>query len=454
MGKKKNWIKYLTLILIVPCIMLCSACSVSFGKSAYEIAVDNGFVGTEQEWLESLKGNDGTSVTIDDLYNKAVENGYTGTIVDFINEQLDFTVSSSYEVVVSKAIMSTVKIKCSFVTRTYSYQSYSYVTKSFSSNGAGVIYSLNANKSEALIVTNYHVVYDSSSNTTNHVSDTINVYLYGNESNGILAEYIGGSLNNDIAVLRISNSSILMNSNCVAATIRDSDNIVAGETAIAIGNPEAQGLSVTTGVVSVDSEYITMTGADDVTSVKYREIRVDAAINEGNSGGGLFDKNGDLIGIVNAKTMKDNDGNVVENMGYAFPSNLAIRVANAIYRNCNGTTNRGYFTANLGMETEISSSTAVYDNEAKVTRIQETVSVKSVTIGGVASLMGIVAGNRISKIKIEHESEIIEIEITRQFQLNDALIMIVAGDKVTLYSGLVAHIPYTFQSSNFTSVNW
>lgn len=452
MDKKKNWLKYLVFILIVPCIMLCSACSVSFGKSAYEIAVDNGFVGTEQEWLESLKGQDAENITIDDLYNKAVENGYTGTILDFINEQLDFTVSSSHEIAVSKAILSTVKIKCTFLSKTYNYLTNSYVTKSYSSNGAGVIYSLSANKSQALIVTNYHVVYDKSSTTTDHISDTINVFLYGNETTGIEAEYIGGSLNNDIAVLRVTNNSTLMNSKCVAATVRDSDDLVVGETAIAIGNPEAQGISVTTGVVSVDSEYITMTGADDSTTVKYREIRVDASINEGNSGGGLFDKNGDLIGIVNAKTMKDNDGNCVEGMGYAFPSTLALRVADAIYRNCNGTANKGYLVANLGMQTEISSSTAVYDSETQLTRIKETISAKSITIGGVASLMGVISGNTISKIKIEHGTEIIEIEITRQFQLDDALILVQVGDVVTLYSGIVPHIPYTFQASNFTNI--
>ena len=66
------------------------------------------------------------------------------------------------------------------------------------------------------------------------------------------------------------------------------------------------GISVSSGIVCVDSEYITMTAADGKTSVSFRVIRVDSAVNSGNSGGGLFDKDGNLIGIVNAKISSTN----------------------------------------------------------------------------------------------------------------------------------------------------
>ena len=130
------------------------------------------------------------------------------------------------------------------------------------------------------------------------------------EQYGISAEYIGGSLTYDIAVLKITDSEIYSESIAKKAELADR-TVFAGETAIAIGNPEADGISSTVGVVSVDSEYLTMTGADDVTEVTFRVMRIDTAVNSGNSGGGLFNDQGELIGIVNAKIMTDD----IENIG-------------------------------------------------------------------------------------------------------------------------------------------
>ena len=454
MTSKKSFIKYLVLILIVPCIMLCSACSISFGRSAYDIAVDNGFVGTEAEWLESLKGTDGTNLTIDDLYQKAVAEGFEGTMLEFINQKLAFSVASSDELIASKAILSAVKVVCAFQKTTTTYDIFGNAnTKktNYTSNGAGVIYQLSATKNRALIVTNYHVVYDKESDVSGHISDNINVYIYGSEKLAIEASYVGGSMNNDIAVLLVENNGTLMASDCVAATIANSDEIVAGEKAIAIGNPEAKGISVTSGIVSVDTEEISLTGADGATKVNFRVMRVDTAINEGNSGGGLFNKNGDLIGIVNAKTMKDNEGNVVENMGYAIPSNVAIRVANSIYDNCYGSSNTGFKSAKLGF-TIASSSKAVYDEQTKLTKIVEDVSVSATNTNSPARKMGLTAGDKVSKIKIVSGSDVTEITITRLFQVADALLLVRVGDVVTIYSDQTAHLPYTFKITDFSSI--
>lgn len=455
MTNKKSFVKYLVLILIVPCILLCSACSISFGRSAYDIAVDNGFVGTEAEWLASLKGTDGTNLTIDDLYQRAVEEGFEGTMLEFINQKLEFSVSSSDELVASKAILSAVKIVCGFTKTITTYDFFGNAStkkNAYTSNGAGVIYELSQTKNRALIVTNYHVVYDKDSDISGHISDNINVYIYGNESTAIVANYIGGSLNHDIAVLSVENSSVLMASDCVAATIANSDEIVVGEKAIAIGNPEAQGISVTSGIVSVDSQNISLTSANGTTKVDMRVIRIDTAINEGNSGGGLFDKNGDLIGIVNAKSMKDSDGNVVENIGYAIPSNVAIRVANAIYQNCYGTSKTGFLNAKLGA-TLIGTSKAVYDSSTKLTKIVEEVVLESAIAGGVAKKMGLNVGDKISKIKIVDGQNVTEIEITRKFQVDDAMLLINIGSVVTIYSDDMAHLPYTFKSTDFSAVS-
>ena len=73
-----------------------------------------------------------------------------------------------------------------------------------------------------------------------------------------------------------------------------------------------------------------MTAADNRTEVSFRVMRVDAPVNSGNSGGGLFDGQGKLIGIVNAKIVDEG----VENIGYAIPSNVAVSIANNIIDYC------------------------------------------------------------------------------------------------------------------------
>ena len=193
----------------------------------------------------------------------------------------------------------------------------------------------------AFVITNYHVVYDSDSDTDNHVSDQIYLYLYGmeDEAYAIPATYVGGSANYDIAVLRVEQSEVLKSAvdsgSAAAVTVGDSDVVLPGETAIAIGNPSAtglSGLSVTRGIVSVDSEYITMTAADDSGEVSFRVIRIDAPVNSGNSGGGLYNDAGELIGIVNAKI----NSVELESIGYAIPSNVARAIADNIIDYCYG----------------------------------------------------------------------------------------------------------------------
>ena len=211
----------------------------------------------------------------------------------------------------------------------------STTTQEYAAAGSGVIYKMNRGDGDAYIITNYHVVYDSSSNTANGISDDIKVYLYGSEIEGkaMSATYVGGSLYYDIAVLHIDNNDILRESDAIAVDIADSDLVRVGDTAIAIGNAKGYGTSASLGVVCVDSEYINMYAADNKTQVSFRVMRVDAAVNSGNSGGGLYDNEGNLIGIVNAKEIEDG----VENIGYAIPSKVAVSVADNIIHYCAGT---------------------------------------------------------------------------------------------------------------------
>ena len=298
-------------------------------------------------------------------------------------------------VAASKALLSAVSINCLFDVVVNPYYGNSYTTQK-SSAGAGVIYKLDKEKGDAYIITNYHVVYCNGADTPNDISDEISVYLYGMEYSeyAIKATYVGGSKNYDIAVLKVSGSSTLRKSNASAAVFADSNKTSVLETAIAIGNPEANGISATVGAVNVDSETLTMTSIDGLGKVSLRVMRIDAAVNGGNSGGGLFNDKGEVIGIVNAK-MSDSS---IDNIGYAIPSNVAKYVAeNIIYYDeidpSNDSVYRILIGVNLfyllsgflgkGLKTEEVMVENVVAGGASVGKLQSGDIIKSVEIDGV-----------------------------------------------------------------------
>jgi len=302
---KNNLKIFLAIVLLIPCLFLFFGCD-GFGgggKSAYEIAVDNGFVGTEEEWINSLtKGKS--------AYEIAVEHGFKGTEAEWLDSLKGDKGDSGDDgmgEVIAKSITSAVAITAQ-------------IDSKLTSNGSGVIISLDKANGNAYVVTNYHVVYYQSSYAmTGKILSDIKLYLYGMEfvDYAIDATYVGGSVTNDIAVLKVTNSAVLKSSNATAAEC--DYTVYAGEPVVAIGNPLSSGISATKGIVSVDSEEITLTLADK-KSGRLRVMRLDAAVNEGNSGGGLFDVNGKLVGIVSAKIEKTG----VEGFAYAIPSLVSI----------------------------------------------------------------------------------------------------------------------------------
>lgn len=162
--------------------------------------------------------------------------------------------------------------------------------------GSGVILT-----EDGYIITNYHVVNGSSK-----------IKVRTSDEKEYDATYVGGDAQNDVAVLKIDAKDLTV------AAIGDSDKIEVGESVVAIGNPLGTlGGTVTDGIISATSRQITV---DNQTMTL---LQTSAAINPGNSGGGLFNTNGELIGVVNAKS----SGEDVEGLGFAIPVNTAIDIA-------------------------------------------------------------------------------------------------------------------------------
>ena len=428
--KKKYFVLTVVTALVVAMSLTFSACSLS-GLSAYDIAVRNGFTGTEQEWLASLKGangKDGENFNVDytayELYSEMVEKvSYTGSFADFVKEYFG---STSSGVVANNTLFSVVDVVATSTVRTSTGGGFwggGTTTGKSTSSGTGVFYSVDKEAGNALIMTNFHVVYNSSAVKSDKIAESIKVYIYGKQSDeyAIDCEYVGGTSTYDIALLKVSGSEVIKNSSVKAVSFADSDEASVGETVYAVGNSRANGISLTSGVLSVDSEYITMNDPRG-NSTTYRVMRFDAAINSGNSGGGLFNSEGKLLGIVNAKNIEEN----TEGMYYALPSAQVEPVVKNIIEYCLGTSDTTFKKPLIGVQVKSNSSSAVLDGETGLLKIVEEVEIAAITSGSKADGK-LKVGDKIISVAVNGKEK----NVTRSFVLIDTVMGAKAGDTVT-----------------------
>ena len=458
--------------------------------NAYDIAVKNGFKGTEAEWLESLNGTNGkdgengSDLDIQDVYEAAKEAGYQGTFLEFLKEYLsvDFVENNDTETI-AKNVSSVMSVCCAFTTTTTYRQQLMFggtttrtIVEANASAGSGVVIDLDKEKGNALVVTNYHVLYGLGVDTENDISDCIYLYPYGarnhftaggqydeitkkyllsdtNEDgkidkndqgdmggDGIKATFVGGAMDYDVALLKIENSDYLKESAVTKATIGNSDEVTVGEKVYAIGNANGQGISATMGVISVESETIGMSSLENAAeTVTYRVLRTDAAINHGNSGGALFNAKGELIGITNAKNVEDE----TDNMGYALPITQVKRLVENIQDN-GGVVKR----AMLGIMCAKTASSASFNDSGKLVITQE-VTVASVS-SGVAADGKLKVGDVFKSMTINGKTT----EITRDYYLNDLLLTVRKGDTITVkvfreQSGEETDVTITFDKDDY-----
>jgi serine protease Do len=228
-------------------------------------------------------------------------------------------------------------------------------------------------------------------------------------------------MNYDIAVLKVTDSTVLMESNAMAVTVANSDEVTILDTAIAIGNPEDSGISATVGNINVDSEhiYVRFETASGNQAVELRVMRTDAAVNSGNSGGGLFNDRGELIGIVNAKDADES----VDNIGYAIPSNVAKAIADNAIHYSDGTVKRCL----LGITVGVKSYKTNYDiNTGKIYKLEEVVVTE---ITSTAAAKGILeVGDVINSITVDG----VRCEVSRIHHVVDSMLYARVGSSVTI----------------------
>lgn len=443
MKKKKKCLCFLAASLSVAAVFAFSACSASAGK-------------------------DGKDFNLYSVYLELVEEGqFTGTYSDFVKQYLNVNVSedtSSLSTAINSTLTSVVSIrtKCDYQAMM------GMSTYEASAAGSGVIYSISDDGDDAYIVTNYHVVYDDFSSsitpsgsryTYTRVTDELEykVYLYGMEYSGsaslesypdygITATVVGYSMANDIAVLKIENSEILKKSMATSVTLGDSDRAYIGDEVFVVGNPLGEGLAATSGIVSSESENVQMTAVDNKTVISPRAVRVSAIINEGNSGGGLFNKKGELLGIVFAKNVE----NYVEGVGYALPVSAVSGLADKIIATCDGDAKVTVKKATLGVTTYVGASEQYFVTEDNRMTQKQSIVVRSTELGSLAA-GGLKSGDVLKSAKLGDRT----LEITREWQLADLLWRANEGDALTLTverNGEETTVSFTIRAKDFTSV--
>ena len=171
--------------------------------------------------------------------------------------------------------------------------------------GSGVIIS-----SDGYILTCAHVV-DGASTITVTIDDK-----------DYTATLVGEDTTSDVAVIKIDATGL------TPATVGDSDGLKVGQSVMAVGNPLGElGGTVTGGMISALNRSVTIQGTSSTNTMSL--IQMDASVSPGNSGGGLFNMNGELVGIVNAKSSSSD----AEGLGFAIPINDAIKVAQQLLEN-------------------------------------------------------------------------------------------------------------------------
>lgn len=336
---------------------------------------------------------------------------------------------------VNSSLLSSLKIACEFNIYSLSgggiFGQPSYTLRPVVQQGSAVIYKIE--EDYTYLITNYHVIYNSDaqgskecrlmyayvygSEQTPYLDSNKNEYVYGDYA--IPCEYIGGEISYDIALLRIRTDEIRKR-NAEISEVELEEKFFVGDTVYSVGNTEGLGIAVNSGVISVDSEFITL--KIDGTARSYRSIRMDAAIHEGNSGGGLFNADGKLIGINHAGSSE------TSSMNYAIPASIVKGVADSVLHYYNGAGAVGIKKCVLGVTLQGVNSRFVYDKQTGLGKIKEDISVNEVVENSIAEGLGIKAGDLISGIVINGK----EYPLDRYFELGDILLTVRAGDKIKL----------------------
>ncbi len=244
--------------------------------------------------------------------------------------------------------------------------------------------------------------------TNNHVIDGANkIKVRTKDGNEYDATLIGKDSISDLAVIKIQADGL------TPALFGHSSELSVGDEAVAIGNPLGQlGGTVTRGIISALDREITIDGQSMTL------LQTDTAINKGNSGGGLFNANGELIGIVNAKS----SGTSVEGLGFAIPIDTAKPIIESLITN-------GYVTGRpqLGVSmVNITNELSAFQSGVD----QLGVYIAKISEGSAAEAAGFKVKDRIIRVEDQEITSSEDVaKIINEKQVGDTITIVVERDR-------------------------
>lgn len=250
--------------------------------------------------------------------------------------------------------------------------------------GSGVIIS-----QDGYILTNNHVI---------NGANSVKVRL--RDSTEYDATIIGSDSDNDIALLKVSATGLS------PATFGDSNSLAVGDYVVAIGNPLGElGGTVTDGIISALARKVT------IEDTQMTLLQTNAQVNPGNSGGGLFNANGELVGIVNAKQ----SATEVEGIAFAIPINNVLDILSDLKE-------YGYVTGKVDLGIDFTDITS--DETAFYYGVNQTgCYVLSVDSGSNAEKAGVTRGDLVTKVN--------DTDVSSSSDITAALEKAEVGDTVT-----------------------
>lgn len=250
--------------------------------------------------------------------------------------------------------------------------------------GSGVIIS-----QDGYILTNNHVI---------NGANSVKVRLRDSTEYG--ATIIGSDSDNDIALLKVSATGLS------PATFGDSNSLAVGDYVVAIGNPLGElGGTVTDGIISALARKVT------IEDTQMTLLQTNAQVNPGNSGGGLFNANGELVGIVNAKQ----SATEVEGIAFAIPINNVLDILSDLKE-------YGYVTGKVDLGIDFTDITS--DETAFYYGVNQTgCYVLSVDSGSNAEKAGVTRGDLVTKVN--------DTDVSSSSDITTALEKAEVGDTVT-----------------------
>ena len=370
---KKKKLDNRTLYFIICTLVIVIVCSIVWAIKTDKI----NFTNLKEDEKIELKHTDSITVKSDGVYITDVS--------EVVDEVMPSIVS-----ITSKTIIDSGNFGPSF-----------FGNRSYTTEGAGSGVIVSEDDNEIYILTNYHVVEDTTELSVKFIDDK-----------SYDATIKGVSERKDIAIVSVSKKDIDNETlkQIKIATLGNSNELKVGNGIIAIGNALGYGQSVTTGVVSALNREVS---TDEYTQDM---IQIDAAINGGNSGGALLNSKGEVVGINSVKYSSNGSSSSasIEGMGFAIPISDVEEIIKELI---NGKNDEGGVT--LGIEGYMTNSDYIANYN-----LPEGFYVSAITTNGNADKSELEIGNIITEID---NTKITSIDTLRKVLNNKE-----KGDKVTL----------------------